>query len=294
MAQTNAEQKLREMKRTEEEKSGALQRLQDQLMLTKLPRRIECYDISLFQGGSAVGSGVSFWDGEPDKANYRRYKVKDVKGTDDFAMMYEVLCRRLKRGVAEKNLPDLLVIDGGKGQLGSAVAALKDLGVTGVDVCSLAKSRIVDEDELAQGRGYSGATRAREHAKAQGPSEQTRSPERVFLPNVKDPIVLRQNSPELLILTRARDEAHRFAITFHRQLRSKKSIQSAMDSITGVGPEKKKLLLRHFGSVTQVKGATVEQLAAVEGVGVTAARRVFSQLHPAPATAPSVAPPNKP
>jgi excinuclease ABC subunit C len=174
------------------------------------------------------------------------------------------------------------------------VAALKDLGVTGVDVCSLAKSRIVDEDELAQGRGYSGAARAREHQKAQGPSEQTRSPERVFLPNVKDPIVLRQNSPELLILTRARDEAHRFAITFHRQLRSKKSIQSAMDAVTGVGPEKKKVLLRHFGSVTQVKLATVEQLAAVEGVGIAAARKVFAQLHPAPAAAAEGAPPNKP
>ncbi len=154
MARQNAEQQLRESRRTEDEVNAALERLQSELGLSRLPRRIECYDISLFQGGGAVGSQVSMWMGEPDKAQYRHYRVKTVTGTDDFAMLYEVLTRRLKRGLEGQDLPDLIVIDGGKGQLNSAVAAFRTWQITGVDLCSLAKSRLVDE----AGSGSAGAT----------------------------------------------------------------------------------------------------------------------------------------
>ncbi|MBS2027288.1 MAG: excinuclease ABC subunit UvrC [Deltaproteobacteria bacterium] len=278
MARQNAEQQLGETKRTAEEKESTLLKLQKQLSLSKLPRRIECYDISLFQGASAVGSGVSFLDGEPDKSNYRRYKVKTVEGTDDFAMLYEVLTRRAKRGLESRDLPDLIVIDGGKGQLGSAVAAFKDAGVSGVDLCSLAKSRLVDEDELSRGRGYAGARRAREHQVSQDAAEAPRSPERVFLPNVKDPIVLRQSSPELLLLARIRDEAHRFAITYHRQTRGKRSFASELEAIPGIGATRRKQLLKHFGSVRRIREATSDQLA--EQLGPAAGARLFAHLHP--------------
>ena len=278
MARQNAIQQLGETKRTAEEKESTLLKLQKQLSLTKLPRRIECYDISLFQGASAVGSGVSFLDGEPDKSNYRRYRVKTVEGTDDFAMLYEVLTRRAKRGLESRDLPDLIVIDGGKGQLGSAVAAFKDAGVSGVDLCSLAKSRLVDEDELSRGRGYSGARRVREHQASQDAAEAPRSPERVFLPNVKDPIVLRQSSPELLLLARIRDEAHRFAITYHRQTRGKRSFASELEAIPGIGATRRKQLLKHFGSVRRIREATSDQLA--EQLGPAAGARLFAHLHP--------------
>jgi excinuclease ABC subunit C len=290
MARQNAEQKLRETKRTEQEVQSALERLQQQLLLSKLPRRIECYDISLFQGASAVGSQVSFYDGEPDKGRYRSYRIKHVEGTDDFAMLYEVLTRRLKRGIAEQDLPDLMVIDGGKGQLNSAMAAFKDLGVTGVDLCSLAKSRLIDDERLGKGRGYAGVEMIREHQEAMPESEFTRSPERVFLPNVKDPVVLKQNSPELLILTRARDEAHRFAITFHRKVRAKRSFQSILDDIPGVGAVRRKALLKHFGSLTRIKAATLAELEAVPDLPAPAAKKIYDFLRSQTPASPPKAP----
>jgi excinuclease ABC subunit C len=278
LAHENATQQLKQVQRTEEETLSTLLRLQKQLKLNKLPRRIECFDISLFQGTSAVGSQVSFLDGEPDKSHYRRYKVKTVEGTDDFAMMYEVIRRRARRGLELGDLPDLIVIDGGKGQLSSAMAAFKDAGLTGVDLCALAKSRLVDEEELAQGRGYAGAEHANAHAEALPASESTRSPERVFLPNVKDPLVLRQNSPELLLLTRARDEAHRFAITFHRLTRGKRSFASVLEDIPGIGATRRRALLKHFGSVKRIREATAEELS--DQLGPAAGTRLHAHLHP--------------
>jgi excinuclease ABC subunit C len=257
MARKNAEQAFAERKRTKDETDAVLSRLQQKLHLRNLPRRMECFDISHFQGSSIVASQVAVTDGETDKSRYRRFKIKTLEKQDDFASMYEVLSRRLKRGLEEKDLPDLLVIDGGKGQLASAHAAMKDLGVDGVDVIGLAKSRdqeVFDRDE-----------------------ERARSPERVFVLGRKDPVVLPQNSAEIFMLTRMRDEAHRFAITYQQKDLRKSRVRSALEDIPGVGEGRRKLLLRHFGSLKRVQEASIEELAEV--VGPSLAERVHSALH---------------
>ncbi|AKJ05510.1 excinuclease ABC subunit C [Archangium gephyra] len=257
MAQKNAEQAVIERRRTKDETEVVLRRLQERLHLRNLPRRVECFDISHFQGASIVASQVAATDGEIDKSRYRRYRIKTLEKQDDFASMHEVISRRLKRGQEEGDLPDLLVIDGGKGQLASALAAAKDLGVEGVDIISLAKSRdleVHDRDE-----------------------ESNRSPERVFIPHRKDPIVLRQNSAELYLLARLRDEAHRFAITFQQKSMRKGNFHSVLEDIPGVGDTRKKLLLRQFGSLKRVREATIEELAEV--LGPTLAERVHAALH---------------
>ena len=257
MAQKNAEQAVLERRRTKDETEVVLRRLQERLHLRNLPRRMECFDISHFQGASIVASQVAATDGEIDKSRYRRYRIKSLEKQDDFASMHEVITRRLKRGQEEGDLPDLLVIDGGKGQLASALAAAKDLGVEGVDIISLAKSRdleVHDRDE-----------------------ESARSPERVFIPHRKDPIVLRQNSAELYLLARLRDEAHRFAITFQQKSMRKGNFHSVLEDIPGVGDARKKMLLRHFGSLKRVREAGIEELAEV--LGPTVAERVHSALH---------------
>ncbi len=247
-----------------DETKAVLERLQKRLRLSRLPRKIECYDISLFQGGSAVGSGVCFVDGAPFKAGYRRYRIKTVSGTDDFAMLHEVLRRRVRHG----DLPDLFLIDGGKGQLASAASALRDEGVTpGVDadLASLAKSRLLESDDNAA----------------------RRSDERVFLTDTKDPIVLNQNSPELFLLTRLRDEAHRFAITYHRALRSKRALTSDLDTIEGVGPTRRARLLKHFGSLKRLREAPVDDIAAIPGIGAKLAAQIHAALTEAPRAAES-------
>lgn len=257
MAQKNAEQAVIERRRTKDETEVVLRRLQERLHLRNLPRRVECFDISHFQGSNIVASQVAATDGEIDKSRYRRYRIKTLEKQDDFASMHEVISRRLKRGQEEGDLPDLLVIDGGKGQLASALAAAKDLGVEGVDIISLAKSRdleVHDRDE-----------------------ESNRSPERVFIPHRKDPIVLRQNSAELYLLARLRDEAHRFAITFQQKSMRKGNFHSVLEDIPGVGDTRKKQLLRQFGSLKRVREATIEELAEV--LGPTLAERVHAALH---------------
>ncbi len=259
MATTNAERAASERKRTREEMDSVLERLKDRLHLKRLPTRIECFDISHFQGAALVASQVSALDGEPDKARYRRFHIKTVVGNDDFASMHEVLTRRLKRGVAENDLPDLLLIDGGKGQLMAAHAAMRDVGVEGVDLVALAKSRDLEVPDRD--------------------AESQRSPERVFLIDRKDPIVLPQNSPELFVLTRLRDEAHRFAITFQRKTARRRGLESELEQIPGVGSGRRKALLKHFGSVKGVRGATIEQLGEVEGLGPAVAERIHAFLH---------------
>ncbi|PTL77443.1 excinuclease ABC subunit UvrC [Vitiosangium sp. GDMCC 1.1324] len=257
MARKNAEQAVLERRRTKDETEGVLRRLQERLHLRHLPRRMECFDISHFQGSSIVASQVAATDGEIDKSRYRRYHVKTLEKQDDFASMHEIITRRLKRGQEDGDLPDLLVIDGGKGQLASALAAAKDLGVEGVDIISLAKSRDLDVHDRDE--------------------ESARSPERVFIPHRKDPIVLRQNSAELYLLTRLRDEAHRFAITFQQKSMRKGNFHSVLEEIPGVGEVRKKTLLRHFGSLKKVREATIEELAEV--LGPTLAERVHAALH---------------
>jgi excinuclease ABC subunit C len=244
---------------------AALSKLQRRLSLARLPRRIECFDIAHIQGAATVGSRVVFVDGAPARALYRKFRVK-ATGNDDFASMYEVLSRRFARARSGDDPawapPDLLVVDGGKGQLGVALAALADAGVevggaAGIDVIGLAKER-----DDAAGAGQ---------------------PDRVFLRNIKDPIALRPNTTELYLLARVRDEAHRFANTYHRQRRKRAALRSALEDIPGIGATRRRALLRHFGSVRAIRAAAVDELAAVEGMtrkAAEAVRRFFDEAPP--------------
>ena len=257
LAQENAEHGFHEQRL----KTGALERTLDglkaRLELENLPVRIECYDISNLGAHLIVGAQVVFENAAPSKSRYRKYRVKREGGQDDFASLYEVLSRRFRRGLQEGDLPDLVVIDGGKGQLEVARAVFRDLGVEGVDLASLAKSRVVGRTD-ADGS--------------------TRSPERVFRPGVKDPIVLPQTSPEVLLLARIRDEAHRFGITFHRELRRKTRLKSGLEEIPGVGPGRRKALLKRFGSLKRLRAAPLEAIEATPGVGRGAARAIYDAL----------------
>ena len=236
---------------------------------------MECYDISTFQGALAVGSGVSMRDGEPDKANYRRYKVKGVAGQDDFAMLYEVdlaaAQARARRRGSSRTCSSSTAARGSSTRRSpprrtSASRRSRRPATSGapfVELVGLAKSRLVDGPRRSGRRGRRAARRAAERAPSGAAaladaaeaaergfvSELARSPERVFLPGRKDPVVLRQNSAELFLLARLRDEAHRFAITFHRKLRRERNFQSVLEEIPGIGEGRKKALLRHFGSL---------------------------------------------
>ena len=243
LATKNAESAAADRQKTERAATESLEELQEKLHLPNLPQVIECYDISLFQGDQAVGSRVLFRAGKSEPKSYRHYRIREVSGTDDFAMMREVLTRRFKREGEER--PDLIVVDGGIGQLNILTAVLRELGIEGIAAAGLAKSRV-----------ERGATSV----------EITRSDERVFLPGRKNPVALRQNSAPLLLLARIRDEAHRFAVTYHRTLRGKKNLSSPLDDIPGIGKERKKELLRRFGSLKKVREATVEELQEVKGI----------------------------
>ncbi|MBI3248884.1 MAG: excinuclease ABC subunit UvrC [Deltaproteobacteria bacterium] len=262
MAQENARQSFVEKRRGAEQKEKTLDSLRRALALRTAPKRIECFDISNIQGNLAVGSMVVFDEGEPDKNRYRRFRIKTVEGADDFGMMYEVLIRRYQRALEEHDLPDLLMVDGGKGQLGVAVEVLRELNITEVDLIGLAKMR-TERDPFAE--------------------EVEHSSERVFLPGRKNPVILRPNSTALFLLQRVRDEAHRFAITYHRQLRAKERLSSPLDAVAGVGPARRKALLRHFGSLKRIRVATVEELTQVSGITTTVAEaieRFFTQEQP--------------
>ena len=266
LAEKNAAAAAVARKGKDDDTEAALKKLQDRLGLRRLPRRIECYDIAHIQGTDTVASMVTFVDGVASRSLYRKFKVRTVTN-DDFASMYEVLSRRFRRagdGDSAWSRPDLVVIDGGKGQLASAVAALTDLGV------SLLGEDAMDIVGLAKERDLSGGT----------------APDRVYLRNVKDPIQLRANSTELFVLARIRDEAHRFANTFHRERRSKSSLRSQLDDIPGIGATRRKALLRHFGSVKAIREATAEQIAAAPGMTRKAADAVFAHFAQAAAPAP--------
>jgi excinuclease ABC subunit C len=259
MAQENARQSFAEKRRSTEQKEKTLENLRRALHLQNAPKRIECFDISNIQGNLAVGSMVVFDEGEPDKNRYRRFRIKTVEGADDFGMMYEVLTRRYRRALEENDLPDLLMVDGGKGQLGVAIEVFRELDITEVDLIGLAKMR-TERDPFAE--------------------EVEHSSERVFLPGRKNPIVLKPNSTALFLLQRVRDEAHRFAITYHRLLRAKERLSSSLDTIPGVGPSRRKALLKHFGSLKRVRAATVEELTQVSGITsaiAEAIRQYFAQ-----------------
>lgn len=257
MAQENAHQSFIEKRRGADQKEKTLDSLRRALYLQNAPKRIECFDISNIQGNLAVGSMVVFDEGEPDKNRYRRFRIKTVEGADDFGMMYEVLTRRYRRALEENDLPDLLMVDGGKGQLGVAIEVLRELNITEVDLIGLAKMR-TERDPFAE--------------------DVEHSSERVFLPGRKNPVVLKPNSTALFLLQRVRDEAHRFAITYHRQLRAQERLSSPLDAIPGVGPARRKALLRHFGSLKQVRTATIAELTQVAGITLAVAEAIQQQL----------------
>lgn len=277
IAQKNADVALAERLRKSETRQQGMERLQERLKMPRLPRVIECFDISLFQGTDAVASQVCFVDGAPDKSRYRRYNIKTVEGTDDFLMLYEALTRRLKRGKIEGDLPDLLIVDGGKGQLNVAMAAFKDMGVPfGGEspwLAGIAKARALDDEKAARFAMEGGL----EGSLVEG-EEIQRSPERLFIPNAKDPLVLRPHTAERYLVEQIRDEAHRFAITGHRKRRKKRTLTSVLDEIPGIGPAKRRALLKELGSLKAVKDATDEQLAAVSGIGKELARKIREAL----------------
>ena len=253
MASDNAGQSLREHLLSRKSKERVLLRLQEELGLRNLPRRIEAFDISNIQGTEAVASMVSFENNLPDKRNYKRFKIRSVQGQDDFASMAEVIRRRYTKAKEEGILPDLILIDGGKGQLNATLEVLIELGIDGPDVFGLAKARSGEEGS-------------------------EREFERVFLPGVDEPIILEPTSETTHLVARVRDEAHRFAIAYHRKLREKRAIKSELDDIPGIGPARKKSLLRHFGSLEKIKQATIEEMTAVKGMSKKAAEEIANYL----------------
>lgn len=264
MAVQNARQSFFERHDEEKRREKMLLELQERLRLRNYPQRIECFDISAIHGAHAVGSMVTFFNGEADKKRYRQYRIRTVRadsGGDDFAMMYEVLKRRFSRGIQEGDLPDLVVVDGGKGQLAMALAAMRELGVKDVDVAALAKMRV--------------------QPSARSPEIQ-RTEERVFLPGQSNPVTLRRNSNALFLLQRVRDEAHRFAITYHKKLRTRRTLYSALDRIPGIGGARKRALLRHFGSIKRIEEATLEDLLKVPSVNAKIAQEILETLRSAP------------
>jgi excinuclease ABC subunit C len=260
MANKNAESAVRERDDAAASSAAILAELQQRLHLTRIPRRIECYDISTIQGRFSVGSGVVFSGGRADKRNYRRYRITTVDGQDDFGMLREVFSRRFREDSIQKNgLPDLVVVDGGIGQLNAAQEIIASLGLADrFDLVSLAKSRT--------GRAV------------ESPIVE-KSAERVFLPGRKNPVVLRQNSAPLLLLAAIRDEAHRFAIEYHRKLRGKEGIASGVDIIAGIGVKRRKALLTHFGSLQGLKEASADEIAAVAGISSALAKKLYTGLH---------------
>ena len=244
---------------------SALAEIAEQLELAELPLRIECFDISNIQGTSMVASMVVFEDGQPKKSDYRRFSIDDDAGFDDTRAMHHVITRRFKRYLEEKDIdvaeataqggsrpkfaypPQLVVVDGGKPQVNAAARALRELGITDVALCGLAKRL-----------------------------------EEIWLPNNSEPIIFPRHSEALYLLQKIRDEAHRFAINFHRSKRSKVMLESLLDQISGLGEVRRKSLLAHFGSVTALKSATLLELSAVPGIGEKMAQTIIDQIKSQP------------
>ena len=245
MATVNAENAFKIKQKSGGDIESVLTSLKKQLGLANIPKRMECFDISNTAGKQAVGSMVTFENGLPVKKKYKRYKIKTVSHSDDYAMMYEVMTRRYTRAFKEDDFPDLTIVDGGKGQLGIARRVFDELGVDRVDIIALAKSK----------------------KKAKGHSDSTHSlDERVFISNDADPIVPDQDSPELKLLVNIRDEAHRFALAYHKKLRKGQYYKSPLDKIAGIGQVKKRNLLKHFGDIQKIRKASLDELGKVKSI----------------------------
>jgi excinuclease ABC subunit C len=256
LAERNARERFLGATSDEERAATALTALAEVCRLPAPPRRIECFDNSNLQGSDPVASMVVFVDGRPERTAYRRYRVKTVQGVDDFGSMREILGRRLRRGLAEGCLPDLLVVDGGHGQVSAARAVLADLGLDTLPVVGLVKPRT-------------------EHARGQRDAL-----DRIVLPTLKEPLRLKATHPALRLLQHLRDESHATAVRYHRKVRGKRTLESALEALPGVGPARRTALLCHFGSAHGVAEASLAELAAAPGVGPTLAARIHTALHP--------------
>jgi len=258
MAQENAEKFLLAETEVETNREKLLQSLKEKLHLKRIPRRVEAFDISNLQGGHAVGSMVSFLDGEPNKEGYRHFRIKTVEGADDYGMMYEILLRRYQKAPGEKDLPDLVLLDGGRGQLRVAQEVFKELQVKEMDLISLAKERPIE-----------GIPSARVQ----------KTEEKVFHPQYKEPFVLGRHSPLLHFLDRIRDETHRFAIAYHKKVRKRETIRSALEGIAGIGKVRARELLKFFGGLDRIKEATEEDLAGAPKMNKKLASNVYRFFH---------------
>ncbi len=257
MAGANARELYLAGQKKEEQRAAALQTLQERLSLSRMPRRIECYDISNLSGKNAVASMVVLQDGEPDKSGYRRFRIRGLNEPDDYGMMREVLTRRFS---GTEPLPDLVVVDGGKGQLNVALSVLNDLKIK-LDVVGLAKEE-----------------RAFPAAKMKLRGKAAKAEDRVYLPGRKDAVFLSSRPAALALLQRVRDEAHRFAVSYHHRLKHKNDFRSVLDAIPDIGRERKRELLKYFGSVTQVQNASLSDLQKVPGIGKELAEKIYSHL----------------
>jgi excinuclease ABC subunit C len=252
LADQNARHLLEERsvlhERVSERADDTLYELQEALELRVVPRLIVCFDISHTQGTEVVASAVAFQNGEPHKADYRHFKIRGDWGNDDYRSMAEVADRYFRRRLEEdKPLPDLVVIDGGKGQLNAARAAIEATGAGEVALCALAER---EED--------------------------------VYLPGRSEPLRLPRSSPALRMLQRIRNEAHRFAIGYNRKLRKRRTISSTLAEVPGIGPKRQELLLRRFGSVRALRAASADEIAEVPGISEQLAQAVLNHLNREP------------
>ena len=255
LAQDNAELVLKEQESKDEvkrrERLRSLKEIKERLNLDKLPRRMECFDISNIHGEEAVGAMTVFVDGFPDKSQYRKFRIKTVDGIDDYSMMAEMINRRFKRLKEKeggkswaKDKPDLVIIDGGRGHLNAVLNQMHADGIFGIPTVSLAK-----KEEL------------------------------IFSPNRISPIRLQRDSEALHIFQHIRDQAHRFGITYHRKLRSKKITDSILDEIRGIGEKRKRNLLAHFGSVNAIRRSSAEEIAQVAMINEKLAKDIIVKLN---------------
>ncbi len=256
MASQNAEAHFKKQVSKDNEKKNGLDEIKNKLNLKVHPARIECFDVSHFQGSETVASQVVFEEGHPAKEHYRRYIIKSVDGIDDFKSMYEVLQRRFQH--SEYTEPDLIVVDGGKGQLSQAVKILQEIGKTHIPVVGLAKARVEQNFQK---------------------SELKETEERFYLPGRANPVIFKKNTEAFQILVGLRDEAHRFAITFHRKRREEASLSSVLDEISGLGENRKVALLKKFETIDNIKSAELKEILEIKGFTRIIAERVLLHLN---------------
>ncbi len=256
MANSNAKAHFVEYVNKIVAKKKGLEEIQARLKLPRLPNRIECFDISNFQGAETVASQVVFEEGAPNKDQYRRYRIRTVEGPNDFESMREVLTRRFHH--EELDDPDLIVVDGGKGQLNIAVQVLKEIGRSDIPVVGLAKARTQGSFQDTEVSG---------------------TEERFFLPGRANPITFKPGSEAFQILVGIRDEAHRFAITYHRKLREATSLESELDFVVGLGEKRKRALLSKYSSLDEIRAASVDDLVKIPGFNRVLAERILLQLN---------------